>query len=213
MVVNLIAIFCSKCIMKNEKRIIQRWKELPHLYKVQIYAYTFCGICAAICYPLTTKLIYSSVHTETLASRLVLSSFIGIGLSLLWLNIQNRLYRYFIHFTVVECLAYTILISYVIICRDFDSYLIVSTIIGGTIGHIVGGATTKLHNQITDVEQYRTDYGFFIEIVAAGGVLIGSIIATSFNISVTLAFILCLFNLIGFEITDIFIYKKLNIND
>ena len=109
----------------------------------------------------------------------------------------------------MECLAYTILISYVIIYRDFDSYLIVSTIIGGTIGHVVGGATQKLHNQITDVEQYRTDYGFFIEIVSDGGVLIGSLIATIFDISVPLAFILCLFNLIGFELTDIFIYKKL----
>lgn len=127
--------------MKNEKHIIQRWKELPYLYKVQIYTYAFCGICAATCYPLTTKLIYGSVHTDTLASKLVLSSFIGIGLSLLWLNMQNKLYNYFVHFTVVECVAYCALISYVIIYRDFDSYLIISTIIGGTIGHIVGGDT------------------------------------------------------------------------
>lgn len=78
----------------EEKKIIQRWNELPFLYRVQIWAYLLCGICSAICYPLTTKLIYSSVETETLASRLVLSSIIGITLSLLWLNIQEKLYNF-----------------------------------------------------------------------------------------------------------------------
>lgn len=192
----------------GEKKIIQRWNELPFLYRIQIWAYLLCGICSAICYPLTTKLIYSSVETETLASRLVLSSVIGITLSLLWLNIQEKLYKYFIHFTALECIAYTSLIIYVILYRNFDSYLIISTIIGGTIGHIVNGADSKLHQQITDNEQYRTDYGFFIEIVASIGVLVGSAIAVMFNITVTLAFLLALVNLIGFQITDIYVYLK-----
>lgn len=192
----------------GEKKIIQRWNELPFLYRVQIWAYLLCGICSAICYPLTTKLIYSSVETETLASRLVLSSVIGIALSLLWLNIQEKLYKYFIHFTMLECIAYTSLIIYVILYRNFDSYLIISTIIGGTLGHIVNGADSKLHQQITDNEQYRTDYGFFIEIVASIGVLVGSAIAVMFNITVTLAFLLALVNLIGFQITDIYVYLR-----
>jgi hypothetical protein len=191
-----------------EKKIIQRWNELPFLYRVQIWAYLLCGICSAICYPLTTKLIYSSVETETLASRLVLSSVIGIVLSLLWLNIQEKLYKYFIHFTMLECIAYTSLIIYVILYRNFDSYLIISTIIGGTIGHIVNGADSKLHQQITDNEQYRTDYGFFIEIVASIGVLVGSAIAVMFNITVTFAFLLALVNLIGFQLTDIYVYLR-----
>jgi hypothetical protein len=168
------------------------------------------GVCGAIAYPLITKLIYGSVETETLASRLVLSSLIGLVLSVLWLNIQEKLYTWFIHFTVIECLCYTVLITYVILYRDFDSYLILSTIIGGTIGHIVNGANSKLHQQITDNEQYRTDYGFFIEIVASIGVLVGSAIAVAFNINVPFAFILLLLSLIGFQITDIYVYKNVN---
>jgi hypothetical protein len=193
-----------------EKKLIQRWKELPFLYKIQIWAYLLSGVCGAIAYPLITKLIYGSVETETLASRLVLSSLIGLVLSVLWLNIQEKLYTWFIHFTVIECLCYTVLITYVILYRDFDSYLILSTIIGGTIGHIVNGANSKLHQQITDNEQYRTDYGFFIEIVASIGVLVGSAIAVAFNINVPFAFILLLLSLIGFQITDIYVYKNVN---
>lgn len=193
-----------------EKKIIQRWQELPYLYKIQIFAYLLAGICGAIAYPLTTKLIYSSVEAETLASRLVLSSLIGIFLSVLWLNIQEKLYAWFIHFTVIECLCYISLITYVIIWMDFDSYLILSTIIGGTIGHIVNGANSKLHQQITDNEQYRTDYWFFIEIVASIGVLLGSAVAVIFNINVAIAFILLLVSLIGFQITDIYVYLKVN---
>lgn len=189
-----------------EKKLIQRWNELPYLYKIQIFAYLLAGFCGAIAYPLTTKLIYSSVETETLASRLVVSSLIGIFLSVLWLNIQEKLYTWFIPFTVIECLCYIFLITYVIIWSDFDSYLILSTIIGGTIGHIVNGANSKLHQQITDNEQYRTDYGFFIEIVASVGVLFGSAIAVIFNINVAIAFILLLVSLISFQMTDIYVY-------
>lgn len=193
-----------------EKKLIQRWKELPFLYKIQIWAYLLAGVCGAIAYPLTTKLIYGSVETETLASRLVLSSLIGLVLSVLWLNIQEKLYAWFIHFTVIECLCYTSIITYVILYRDFDSYLILSTIIGGTIGHIVNGANSKLHQQITDNEQYRTDYGFFIEIVTSIGVLVGSAVAVIIDINVPFAFILLLLSLIGFQITDIYVYKNVN---
>ena len=193
-----------------EKKIAQRWIELPHLYKVQILAYLLSGLCGAISYPLTTKLIYSSVDTDVLASRLVLSSLIGLGLSILWLNIQNKLYSWFIYFTIVECVFYTILVGYVIYSNDYNSYLIISTIIGGTIGHIVDGANSKLHQQITDNEQHRTDYGFFIEIVASIGVLIGSAIAVFVNITMPFAFIMALMNLVGFQMTDIYVYKKLN---
>ena len=193
-----------------EKKITQRWIELPHLYKVQILAYLLSGLCGAISYPLTTKLIYSSVDTDVLASRLVLSSLIGLGLSVLWLNIQNKLYSWFIYFTIVECVFYTILVGYVIYSNDYNSYLIISTIIGGTIGHIVDGANSKLHQQITDNEQHRTDYGFFIEIVASIGVLIGSAIAVLVDITMPFAFIMALMNLVGFQMTDIYVYKKLN---
>ena len=193
-----------------EKKITQRWIELPHLYKVQILAYLLSGLCGAISYPLTTKLIYSSVDTDVLASRLVLSSLIGLGLSVLWLNIQNKLYSWFIYFTIVECVFYTILVGYVIYSKDYNSYLIISTIIGGTIGHIVDGANSKLHQQITDNEQHRTDYGFFIEIVASIGVLIGSAIAVLVDITMPFAFIMALMNLVGFQMTDIYVYKKLN---
>ena len=193
-----------------EKKIAQRWVELPHLYKIQILAYLLSGLCGAISYPLTTKLIYSSVDTDVLASRLVLSSLIGLGLSILWLNIQNKLYSWFIYFTIVECIFYTILVGYVIYSKDFNSYLIISAIIGGTIGHIVDGANSKLHQQITDNEQHRTDYGFFIEIVASIGVLIGSAIAVFVNITMPFAFIMALINLVGFQLADIYVYKKLN---
>ena len=193
-----------------EKKITQRWIEMPYLYKVQIFAYLLSGLCGAISYPLTTKLIYSSVDTDVLASRLVLSSLIGLGLSILWLNIQNKLYSWFIYFTIAECVFYTILVGYVIYSKDFNSYLIISTIIGGTIGHIVDGANSKLHQQITDNEQHRTDYGFFIEIVASVGVLIGSAIAVTVNITMPFAFIMALMNLIGFQMADIYVYKKLN---
>lgn len=191
-----------------EKGIRQRWCEFPFLYKIEIYAYLLAGICGAIAYPLTTKLIYSSVETDILASRLVLSSVIGIVLSALWLSIQEKLYKWFIHFTVIECTSYITLVTYVVLTEDFNSYLIISTIIGGTIGHIVTGANSKLHQQITDNEQYRTDYGFFIEIVASIGVLIGSAIAVLVNITMSLAFYTLLVSLIGFQVTDIYVYLK-----
>lgn len=191
-----------------EKKIGKRWKELPYLYKIQIWAYLIAGICGALAYPLTTKLIYSSVETETLASRLVLSSVIGIILSVLWLNFQKRLYSWFIHFTLLECAAYSSLVAYVILYEDYDSYLILSTIIAGTIGHIVNGADNKLHQKITDIEQYRTDYCFFIEIVSSLGVLVGSAAAVMLDITMPLAFLSLLISLIGFEITDIYVYVK-----
>lgn len=194
---------------KNEKKIYQRWVELPFLYKVQIWAYLLSGICGAIAYPLTTKIIYNAVDTNILASRLVISSFIGIILSLLWLNIQEKLYKWFIQFTLIECISYISLIFYVLYTLNFNSYLILSTIIGGTIGHIVNGANSKLHQQITDNEQYRTDYGFFIEIVASIGILIGSGIAVLFDITLIIAFLTLLFSLIGFQITDIYVYLKI----
>lgn len=191
-----------------EKKLNQRWKELPYLYKIQIFAYLLAGICEAIAYPITTKLIYGTVEIDTLASRLVLSSLIGVILSLLWLNMQEKLYNLFIHFTVIECICYISLITYVIIFNNYDSYLILSTIIGGTIARIVNGAGSKLHQQITDNEQYRTDYIFFIQIVASVGVLLGSTIAVCFPITATISFIFLLISLIGFQITDVYIFKK-----
>lgn len=191
-----------------EKKLIQRWKELPYLYKIQIFAYLLSVICGAIAFPLTTKLVYSSVDTEVLASRMVISSFIGIALSALWLSVQEKLYSWFIHFTLIECLLYVLLVAYVIFFREFNSFLIMDTIIGGTIGRIVTGANSKLHQQITDNEQYRTDYGFFIEIVAAIGVLLGSTVAVSMNITIPFAFIMLLISLIGFQMTDIYVYLK-----
>ena len=79
----------------KEKKITQRWKELPYLYKVQLISYLVAGICGAISYPLTTKMIYSSVDTNVLAERLVLSSCIGLVLSWAWLMIQEKLFKYF----------------------------------------------------------------------------------------------------------------------
>lgn len=196
----------------KEKNIINRWIELPYLYRIQIISYFVFGICSAIAYPLTTKLIYSSVNTSTLSSRLVLSSVIGLILSILWLNIQEKLYKYFIHFTIIECISYISLITYVILYSNFNSYLILNAIISGTIGRIVSGAGSKLHQQITDVEQYRTDYVFFIDIVSCLGILIGSFIATIYNNYITpnVAFILLLMGVIGFQINDIYVYLKCN---
>ena len=77
---------------KKEKKIIQRWKELPYLYKIQLWSYLIAGICGAISYPLTTKMIYSSVDVDVLSERLVLSSLIGLVLSWLWLTIQEKMY-------------------------------------------------------------------------------------------------------------------------
>lgn len=192
----------------KEKKIIQRWKELPFLYKIQLWSYFIAGVAGAIAYPLTTKMIYSSVDVSTLSSRLVLSSLIGLFLSFLWLTIQEKMYKWFIHFTLIECLAYISVITYVVIWQDYNNYLIFSTIIGATIGHIVSGGASKLHQKITDNEQYRTDYSFFIQIIASIGVLIGSTIAVSFNFSIGIAFFLLLISVIFFQITDIYVYKK-----
>lgn len=191
-----------------EKKVIERWRELPFLYKVQIWSYLLAGICGAIAYPLTTKLIYSSVDVDILAERMVLSSLIGIGLSMLWLNIQERLFKWFIWFILLECLSYSSLIGYVILYQDFNSYLIMNTLISCTIGHIVSGGNSKLHQKITDVEQYRTDYCFFIEIVASLGVLAGSTVAVAFDVNMPVAFILLLVSLIGFQVSDIYVYIK-----
>ena len=192
----------------KEKKIIQRWKELPYLYKIQLWSYLIAGICGAICYPLTTKVIYSSVETDVLAERMVISSLIGLGLSYLWLTIQEKMFKHFILFTMIEFFLYVGLIGYVIITQDYNNYLIWSTIIGATIGHVVSGGGQKLHQKITDNEQYRTDYLFFIEIIASIGVLVGSGIAVIGGFGVAFAFILLLFSIMFFQMTDIYVYKK-----
>lgn len=194
----------------KEKKILTRWKELPYLYKIQLWAYFIAGVCGAISYPLTTKMIYSSVDVDVLAERMVLSSLIGLGLSWLWLTIQEKMYKYFIHFTLIECVSYIGLVSYVIVSQDYNNYLIWSTIIGATIGHIVSGGGNKLHQKITDNEQYRTDYNFFIEIIASVGVLIGSGVAVIGIFDVSIAFILLLISVIFFQMTDIYVYRKVN---
>lgn len=203
MIVGVFVIFKVK-----EKKIKRRWKELPYLYKIQLWSYLIAGICGAISYPLTTKMIYSSVEIDVLSERLVLSSLIGLGLYWLWLTIQERMYKYFVHFTLVEFFAYVGLISYVIFSQDYNNYLIWSTIIGATIGHIVSGGGQKLHQKITDNEQYRTDYMFFIEIISSIGVLIGSAIAMTVEFNVAVAFVLLLISVIFFQMTDIYVYKK-----
>lgn len=197
----------------NEKKIIQRWKELPFLFKIQLISYFISGVCGAIAYPLTTKMIYSSVDVDVLAERMVLSSVIGILLSWLWLTIQEKMYNYFIHFTIVEFLAYVSLIFYVILCEDYNGYLIWSTIIASTIGHIVSGGGQKLHQKITDNEQYRTDYLFFIEIISAVGVLIGSGIAVIGSFDVTIAFLLLLISVVFFQMSDIYVYCSVRNRD
>lgn len=194
--------------MNSEKKIIQRWKELPFLYKIQLLSYLTAGICGAIAYPLTTKVIYSSVETDVLAERMVLSSCIGLVLSWAWLMIQERLFKYFIHFTLLEFIGFVSLISYVITCHDYNNYLIWSTIIGSTIGRIVSGGGQKLHQKITDNEQYRTDYGFFVEIIASIGVIVGSAVAVLFSLPLTTAFLLLLVSVVFFQITDIYVYIK-----
>ena len=197
----------------KEKKITQRWKELPYLYKVQLISYLVAGICGAISYPLTTKMIYSSVDTNVLAERLVLSSCIGLVLSWAWLMIQEKLFKYFIHFTMIEFISFVGLIGYVILCQDYNGYLIWSTIIGATIGHIVSGGGQKLHQKITDNEQYRTDYGFFIEIIASIGVLLGSAIAVVIPFSVTTAFLILLVSVMFFQMMDIYVYKEVKKRD
>lgn len=197
----------------KEKKITQRWKELPYLYKVQLISYLVAGVCGAISYPLTTKMIYSSVDTSVLAERLVLSSCIGLVLSWAWLMIQEKLFKYFIHFTMIEFISFVGLIGYVIMCQDYNGYLIWSTIIGATIGHIVSGGGKKLHQKITDNEQYRTDYGFFIEIIASIGVLLGSAIAVVIPFSVTTAFLILLVSVMFFQMMDIYVYKEVKKRD
>ena len=194
-------------------KVKQRWKELPYLYKVQLISYLVAGICGAISYPLTTKMIYSSVDTNVLAERLVLSSCIGLVLSWAWLMIQEKLFKYFIHFTMIEFISFVGLIGYVIMCQDYNGYLIWSTIIGATIGHIVSGGGQKLHQKITDNEQYRTDYGFFIEIIASIGVLLGSAIAVVIPFSVTTAFLILLVSVMFFQMMDIYVYKEVKKRD
>lgn len=197
----------------KEKKITQRWKELPYLYKVQLISYLVAGVCGAISYPLTTKMIYSSVDTNVLAERLVLSSCIGLVLSWAWLMIQEKLFKYFIHFTMIKFISFVGLIGYVIMCQDYNGYLIWSTIIGATIGHIVSGGGQKLHQKITDNEQYRTDYGFFIEIIASIGVLLGSAIAVVIPFSVTTAFLILLVSVMFFQMMDIYVYKEVKKRD
>ena len=66
-----------------------------------------------------------------------------------------------------------------------------------------------MHQQITDVEQYRTDYGFFIEIVSSIGVLIGSTISVLTEVSMPVAFLLKLVGLIGFQVSDVYVYLNI----
>ena len=197
----------------SEKNCRPRGRELPYLYKVQLWSYFIAGICGAICYPLTTKVIYSSVEEAVLAERMVISSVIGLGLSWLWLTIQEKMYRKFIWFTMAEFIAYVCLIIYVILCENYNAYLIWSTVIASTIGHIVSGGGQKLHQKITDVEQYRTDYSFFIEIISSVGVILGSVLAMVLKFNITVAFLLLLVSVMFFQMTDIYVYVKVRERD
>lgn len=199
--------------MREEKKIGRRWKELPWLYKIQLWSYLIAGIYGAISYPLTTKMIYSEVKVDILSERLVLSSLIGLGLSWLWLTIQEKMYRWFVWFTIIEFLGYTGLVGYVVWTGDYNNYLIWSTILGATIGHIVAGGGQKLHQKITSVEQYRTDYNFFIEIISSLGILLGSGLAIGLKPGVEIAFGLLLVSIVGFQMTDIYVYTKVKKNE
>lgn len=192
----------------EEKSLLNRWYELPFLYQVQLWAHLIAGICGAIAYGIVTKMIYSSVNVNLITERLILSSIIGIILSVLWLTIQEKLFSWFVQFTILECLCYSTLCVYTAFVGDYESYLIWSTIIGGTIGHVVSGAGSKLHQKITDNEQYRTDYGYFMEIIACGGILIGGCLALILDITPKTGFLIQLVSLIGFQISDVYIYKK-----
>lgn len=192
----------------EEKKLLTRWIELPFLYKIQLWAHLLAGVCGAIAYGIVTKMIYSSVDVNLITERLILSSIIGIVLSILWLTIQEKLFSWFIHFTILECICYSTLCIYTAFAGDYESYLIWSTIIGGTISHVVNGAGAKLHQKITDNEQYRTDYGYFMEIIACAGILIGGCIALLLNVSPKIGFLIQLVSLIGFQISDVYIYKK-----
>lgn len=192
----------------KEKTLITRYNELPFLYKIQLYAHLLAGICGAISYGVVTKMIYSSVDVDLITERLILSSIIGIILSVLWLTIQEKLFKLFIQFTIIECISYTILCVYTAFVGDYESYLIWSTIIAGTITHIVNGAGCKLHQKITDNEQYRTDYGYFIEITACAGVLIGGIVALTTNVTPKIGFLIQLVSLVAFQISDVYVYLK-----
>lgn len=194
--------------MSNEKRIIERWKELPYLYKIQLWTILFMSIAGGISIPITTKFIYSQANITVLSSRMAISNLIGVGFSVLWLNAQEKLYKYFIHFTIIECICYIFLFAYVIIFKDVNSYLILSTIIGTVIGNFVIGAHSKLHQKITNNEQFRTDYGFFNSIFSGIGICCGAAIASLCNtMPISIAMILLLFNTIADECTDIYIYK------
>lgn len=197
----------------EEKKLLTRWFELPFLYKIQLWAHLLAGICGAIAYGIVTKMIYSSVDVNLITERLILSSVIGIVLSILWLTIQEKLFNLFMHFTILECLCYSTLCIYTSFVGDYESYLIWSTIIGGTIGHVVAGAGSKLHQKITDNEQYRTDYGYFMEIIACAGILIGGCLALLLNVSPKVGFLIQLVSLIGFQVSDVYIYKKVTNKD
>jgi hypothetical protein len=198
--------------MNNEKHILERWKELPYLYKVQVWTILLMSIAGGISVPVTTKFIYSGADITVLSSRMAISNLIGVGFSVLWLNIQERLYKYFIHFTIIECVCYIFLFTYVIIFQDVNTYLILSTIIGTIIGNFVCGAHTKMHQKITNSEQARTDYGFFISIFGGIGICCGAAIASFYTIPISIAMILLLFNTIADECTDVYIYMYMQKN-
>lgn len=63
-----------------EKKVIERWRELPFLYKVQIWSYLLAGICGAIAFDVNMPVAFI----------LLLVSLIGFQVSDIYVYIKVR---------------------------------------------------------------------------------------------------------------------------
>lgn len=157
--------------------IVNKFKSLPRFYKLQLMATLINGLCAAYSYSVTTVLIYSNVHEEVLSWRMFISSVIGIVFAFGWLQIQEKLFDKFVLMSITEITLYLGICVYAVITYDFDTYLLLMTLLTSFVTSLVVGGISKVHEMITDNLQWRTDYKYFSNMALYVGTLIGALLA------------------------------------
>lgn len=199
--------------------VAEKFKDLPRYYKLQLIATLVNGLCAAYSYSVTTVLIYSNVHESTLSWRMLLSSVIGIIFAFGWLQIQEKLFNKFVTMSIVEITLYFCICAYAVITYDFDTYLLLVTLLTSFVTSLVVGGISKVHEMITDNLQWRTDYKYFNSMVLYVGTLIGAVLSifggmhSNNRICVIVAFIGLFLAATIENMVCIYIYLRLNKNE
>jgi hypothetical protein len=191
------------------EKIHNKFSELPYGYKLELIAIFFASIAGSLTYASMMKITYSSVAESTLSLRLIIESVIGCFFAGLWITEQKKLFSIFVPICLLEIVLYIGIIIYMVITRDFDTYIIFTTLIAGFVSNLVSGGSDKIHEMITDVEEYRVNYKYFRNIYSTIGMLIGGLISFFFHSPLWLCGTGLAVSLTLYNLTDIVNYQRI----